>query len=189
METFSNKLCDFMLSSTSFFFLPVKSSQKLHWRIPKYVPASLSLCLEWVIQCVFTLVSDRPIRQERLRLHIKLHQLSLRYHFIELGGLKWLQRKTQKMALYQAPCPAFRVPIFTTLCWIAMTMMLRKWSDSCALIIPASQQQLQPPHWIFSKWWAQISSELSLTSGAQSHCCSKMRHLEMIVTSEIDAGT
>lgn len=65
------------------------------------------------------------------------------------------------MALYQAPCPAFRVPIFTTLCWIAMMMMLRKWSDSCVLITPASQQQLQPPHWIFSKWWAQISSELS----------------------------
>lgn len=86
------------------------------------------------------------------------------------------------MALYQAPCPAFRVPIFTTLCWIAMMMMLRKWSDSCALITPASQQQLQPPHWIFSKWWAQISSELSLTSGAQSHCCSTSRRLETIVT-------
>lgn len=99
------------------------------------------------------------------------------------------QDKDERTALYQGPCPPFRVPTFVTLWWTVMMMMLRKWSDSCTMIIPTSQQHLQPPHWILSHW---ISSNLSLTSrgsGSLLLQSSRTRRVETIVMSERDAGS
>ncbi len=68
---------------------------------------------------------------------------------------------------HTAPCSSFRVPIFATLWWTVMMMMLRKWGDSCTLIIPTSQQHLQTPHRSFhSRLALNSASPLGLSPNA-----------------------
>lgn len=85
---------------------------------------------------------------------------------------------------------AFRVPIFTTVRWTGMMMLLRKWSDRLYADhsnIPLAPEK--PPHWILPRW---INSEVSLFCRARSPRCPRapgQGRLKTIVMSERGAGT